>query len=182
MDAETRIPPQTAPVAPTGEAGPAEPQSFFAALENRLDALLTTRLDALEDKRRQDAHEALMARFVAEHPDFRELTASGALEAQKRANPLLDDVAAYFAARLEAESQAHEAALEKAREEAAAEAETRTLERIRTKSLARTLSRTPSGAGRGQGADPDLAAPEKFGGLNAVLAARHSARRQAGDI
>lgn len=182
MDAEPRTLPQTPPVAPIADASAADPQSFLSALENRLEALLASRLDALEDKRRQDERDTLMARFVAEHPDYRELAASGALEAQKRANALLDDVGAYFAAKLETEGQAHEADLEKTRQEATAQAEAKALERIRTKRLARTLSRTPSGAGRGEGTDPDLAAPEKFGGINAVLAARLLARRQSGDI
>lgn len=183
MDTELRMSPLPSPVTPTVDpAGQPEPQSFLHALEQRLDALLATRLDALESKRREDERKVLMARFIAAHPDYRELAASGALEAQQRANPLLDDVGAYFAARLEAITQAHAADMEQARQDAATQAEAQTLERVRTKNLARTLNRAPSGAGRGQGSDPDLTAPEKFGGLNAVLAARHTARRQSGDI
>ena len=157
-------------------------EPFFAELEKRLDALLESRLDALDARCRETERQTLMDRFVAEHPDFRTLAADGSLEAQQRANGLLDDVGAYFAHHLQAERQEHVAALETARQEASAAAEARAMERFRAKGLARTLSVAPADAGRGRGVDPDLAAPEKFGGVNAVLAARLSARRQSAGV
>ncbi len=157
-------------------------EPFFVELEKRLDALLESRLDALEARRREDERHTLLDRFAAEHPDFRALAADGSLEAQKRANGLLDDVGAYFAHHLEAERRSRDDALDAARQEAAAAAEARALERLRAKGLARTLSAAPAEAGRGQGVDADLAVPEKFGGVHAVLAARLAARRRcAGD-
>ena len=150
-------------------------ESMFADLEKRLDALVAQRLDAVEARRLAAERDNQLARFAADNPDFRELRASGALEAQKRGNPVLDDVGAYFAHHLKAARQGADEAVAKAR----AEAETRTLEQVRSKRLARTLSAAPSGAGRGQGPDPELAAPEKFGGINAVLAARLAARRKS---
>jgi hypothetical protein len=159
--------------------GTTGPESALGDLENRLDALVEARLDAIEERRRLAERATLTERFVADNPDFRELLASGALAAQKRDNPLLDDMGAYYAHRLAAERQVAEQALAKARAEAATEAEDRALERFRTKRLAQTLSAAPAGAGRGEGVAPELAAPEKFGGLNAVLAARLEARRKS---
>ena len=179
MEATFVAPPEPAVSAAPGLSA-VEP--FFAELEKRLDALLESRLDALDARRRETERQTLMDRFVAEHPDFRTLAADGSLEAQQRANGLLDDVGAYFAHHLQAERQEHAAALETARQEAAAAAEVRAMERFRAKGLARTLSVAPADAGRGRGVDPDLAAPEKFGGVNAVLAARLSARRQSAGV
>ncbi len=174
---ETDHTPLSDPAAP-GEAEIAGQEPGSGDLEKRLDALIEARLEAVEARRQEASREAWLARFDAAHPDFRELVASGALEARKRDNPLLDDVGAYFVHRLEAEREAGVAALAKAREEAAAE----TLGRLRHKGLARTMGAAPAGDGRGREGEPELAAPEKFGGVNAVLAARLTARRQTEGI
>lgn len=188
MEIKPVVPPEQAPVAGPGafaapivpgDAGIAVLEPLFADLEKRLDALLESRLEAVEARRREAEHEGLMQRFAAEHPDFRQLAESGVLEAQKRLSPLLDDVGAYFAHHLAAERQDRATAIETARKAAAAEAEAGVMDRLRTKGLARTLNAAPAAAGRGQGVDPDLAAPEKFGGVHAVLAARLAARRQS---
>lgn len=178
---ETDHTPLSDPAAP-GEAGIAGLQPGAGDLEKRLDALIEARLEAVEARRREASRESWLARFDAAHPDFRKLVASGALEARKRDNPLLDDVGAYFVHRLEAEREAGVAALAKAREEAAARAEAETLGRLRHKGLARTMGAAPVGDGRGREGEPELAAPEKFGGVNAVLAARLTARRQTEGI
>lgn len=170
------------PTAVTGDTGIAGLETVFADLEARLDALLEARLDAVETRRREAEREILLARFMADNPDFRELAASGALEARKRDNPLLDDVGAYFAHRLDVERQAGAEALAKAREEAASQAEADALARFRAKRLAQTVTAAPTGAGRGRDVAPELGAPEKFGGVNAVLAARLAARRQSAGI
>lgn len=177
MEAQPAATPDTS--MSTADGGLAALEPMFTALEKRLDALLEARLDAVEARRKEVERQALLTRFMAEHPDFRQLVASGALEAQKRLNPLLDDVGAYFAHQLEAERQVRADTLEAAKREAAAQAEARTMDRVRSKGLARTLSIAPAEAGRGLGVDPDLAAPEKFGGIHSVLAARLSARRQS---
>lgn len=155
------------------------PEPLATDLEARLDALIATRIEAVMAGQREAERERLLQRFGADNPDFAALAAKGELEAQKRLHPLLDDVGAYFAHKLMVERQEHEQALGKARESAEAEAETQTMERLRAKRLARTLGPAPAGAGRGQGRDPELADPAKFGGINAVLAARLRARRQS---
>ncbi len=169
--------PETVPLPETLQ-GP-DLEAVLAGLETRLDRLVETRLDAAEVHRRQDEREALVARFATDNPDFRELAAAGTLEAVKSRNPLLDDVGAYFAHRLETERQAAAATVAQARQEAEAAAEARLVERFKAKRLAATLSAAPAGPARGQGLDPELGAPEQFGGLNAVLAARLEARRKA---
>ncbi|MHC1713534.1 MAG: hypothetical protein AB9872_15405 [Solidesulfovibrio sp.] len=176
MEPENMQQPEVAKAQNPGVAG-LEPT--LADLENHLDALVDARLEAVLVRRRQSEREVQTERFAAENPDFRELLTSGALDAQKRDNPLLDDVGAYFAHRLMAERKAADETVAKARAEAESEAEARTLERFRTKRLAQTMNAGLVGAGRGQGGDPELGAPEKFGGLNAVLAARLKSRRQA---
>jgi len=174
---------QSPGMAATKDPGIAGLESVFADLEKRLDTLVEERLDAVETRRLEAEREGRLARFAADNPDFRELAASGALEVQKRGNPLLDDLGAYYAHRLAAEREASAAALAKAREEAASKAEADAVTRFRAKRLAQTLGEAPSGAGRArQGVEPELAAPEKFGGLNAVLAARLTARRQFAGI
>ncbi len=182
METQTVASPEKAPAAApaaSGDPGLAVLEPFFADLEKRLDALLEARLDAVEARRRQAEREALLNRFAAEHPDFRGLAENGALEAQKRANALLDDVGAYFAHHLAAERQARDAAVADARREGAAAAEAGLMEKLRTKGLARTLGAATATPDRGRSPDPDLAAPEKFGGIHAVLAARLAARRQS---
>ena len=176
MEAETVQQPEAAQGQDPGIAGL---ESVFSDLEKRLDELVAARLDAVETKLRLAQREALAGRFAAEHPDFQELQTAGALAAQRRNNPLLDDVGAYFAHHLLVERQARSEAVAAARAEAETEAEGRALERFRAKRLAQTLCVAPAGAGRGEGTDPQLGAPEKFGGINAVLAARFTARRKA---
>jgi len=169
------VAPGTGPVADPGIAGL---ESVFADLEKRLDQLVESRLDAVEAKRLEAERAAQADVFAGRHPDFTELAASGALAAQKRDNPLLDDVGAYYAHHLSVQRQAAAAELAKATAEAEAAAEARTLERVRSKRLSTSLGASPAAPARGQGTDPDLAAPEKFGGVNAVLAARHRSRRR----
>jgi hypothetical protein len=187
MEIKPVVPPEQVPAASAvpaagGDAGSAALEPLPADLEKRLDALLESRLEAVEARRREAEREGLMQRFAAEHPDFRQLAASGVLEEQKRLAPLLDDVGAYFAHHLAAERQDRASAIEAARKDAVAEAEAGLMDRLRTKGLARTLSAAPAAAGRGQGVDPDLAAPEKFGGIHTVLAARLAARRQSAGV
>jgi len=93
-------------------------------------------------------------------------------------NPLLDDVGAYLAHRLELERRQATAALEQARQEAAHAAESALLERVKTKRLAATLGAAPAEPNRGRGIGPELTEPERFGGLTTVLAARLEARRK----
>ena len=169
------VAPETSPIQDPGIAGL---ESVFADLEKRLDQLVESRLDAVEAKRLEAERAALAEAFAGRHPDFTELAASGALAAQKRENPLLDDMGAYFAHHLSVQRQAAAAELAKATAEAATEAEARTLERVRSKRLATSLGASPAAPARGQSTDPDLAAPEKFGGVNAVLAARLASRRR----
>jgi len=164
------------------EPGIAGLEAVFADLEKRLDELVAARLDAVEDRLRQTERDALLARFADERPDFRDLAANGTLAAEKRANPLLDDVGAYYAHCLAVERDGRAGLLEETRLIAAAEAEARTMERFRAKRLARALGAAPAGAGRGGGREPELAAPEKFGGIHAVLAARLAERRKTADI
>lgn len=179
METQTVASPQQVPAATPDNLGP---QEGSADLERRLDALIEARLDAVEARRREAEHEALMTRFVAEHPDFPQLLADGSLETLKRANPLLDDVGAYFAFLLATERQEREAAVEAARKDAADAAEAGLRERLRAKGLARTLNASPATPGRCRGLDPDLAAPERFGGIHSVLAARLAARRQSAGV
>jgi hypothetical protein len=176
MEPESKPQPEMAKAQDPGIAGL---ESVVANMGNRLDSLVDSRLEAALARRRQVEREAQAERFAADNPDFRELLASGALDAQKRENPLLDDVGAYFAHCLMAERKTTEETMAKVRAEASSEAEARALEQFRTKRLAQTLNPGPAGGGRGQGIDLELGAPEKFGGLNAVLAARLESRRQA---
>ncbi|KHK02079.1 hypothetical protein [Desulfovibrio sp. TomC] len=177
MESEATGKPGTAAVADPGIAGL---ESVFADLEKRLDDLVEARLDAVAARRQEAERMALAEQFAERHPDFRELAASGALDAQKRDNPLLDDVGAYYAHHLSAQQQVAAEELAKARAEAETEAEARTIERVRSKRLAAALGASPSATAQARtaGADADLAAPEQFGGINAVLAARMAARRR----
>ena len=177
MESEATVKPGTVPAA---DPGIAALESVFVDLEKRLDALVETRLDAIAARRQETERAGLAEQFAERHPDFRELAASGALQAQKRENPLLDDVGAYFAHHLSAQREAAAGELAKARAEAETEAEARTLKDVRAKRLAAALGPAASATApaRAAGLDADLTAPEKFGGLNAVLAARMASRRR----
>ncbi|MHC1791435.1 hypothetical protein [Solidesulfovibrio sp.] len=175
MESEAAVTPGTAPAEDPGIAGL---ESVFTDLEKRLDQLVESRLDALEAKRLDAERTALAEQFASRHPDFKELAASGALAAQKRDNPLLDDVGAYFAHHLAAQRQAAAGELAKARAEAETEAEARTIERVRSKRLAAAMGASQAAPARNSGLEADLAAPEKFGGMHAVLAARLASRRR----
>ena len=186
MESEATVTPAVAAsgTGPAQDPGIAGLESVFADLEKRLDQLVESRLDAVEAKRLEAERAALAEAFASQHPDFKELAASGALAAQKRDNPLLDDVGAYYAHHLYAQRQAATEELAKARAEAETEAEARTIERVRSKRLAAALGASPSGAAQARtaGVDADLAAPEQFGGINAVLAARMAARRRTAGL
>ncbi|MGD9610047.1 MAG: hypothetical protein AB7U59_11615 [Desulfovibrionaceae bacterium] len=154
-------------------------EAVLARLEERLDRLIEIRLETLSTRQSQDDRQTRIEQFAASHPDFRELLESGVLEAIRAENPLLDDIGAYLVHRLASEQDKNAQALDQARREAAAKAESSVLERLRTKRLAATLSASPGGPGRGQAREPELDAPEQFGGLTSVLASRLEARRTA---
>ena len=175
MDQDTTFAPAPAPGADPGIAGL---ESLFADLEARLDALVEARLDALETRRQEAERTVLAERFALEHPDFQELADSGALAAQQRDNPLLDAVGAYYAHHLAETRRLEAAERERLRAEALAEGEARAMDRLRTRRGSLALGAAPAAPLRGQGDDPRLTAPEQFGGTNAVLAARLSARRR----
>ena len=173
-------PPETADrTASTTETAP---ETVPSGLEQRLDRLISARLDAAENHRAATQRQARLERFAAAHPDFAQLKSSGTLDALRADNPILDDVGAYFVHHLENERRTTAQTVEKARQDAAAAAEAALLERVKTKRLAATLDTSLGGPGRGQAADPELGAPERFGGLTSVLTARLASRRkQAGN-
>ena len=153
-------------------------ESVFADLEARLDALIEARLENLEARRAASERAELAQRFAAEHPDFETLRATGALAARQRENPLLDEVGAYFAHHLAEAGKANQEETERVRQKALAEGEARAMERLRARRGSVALD-APSGAPRrGRADDPQLEAPDRFGGVHAVLAARMAARRR----
>lgn len=175
-----RIPvPQPVPEPSVPVPEPEVLETVLARLEKRLDQLLEARLEAVTTRQRQENRQTRTEQFAASHPDFLELQANGVLTAIRGENPLLDDLGAYLVHRLASEQAQNAQALDQARREAAAKAEADVLERLKTKRLAATLSASPGGPGRGQGQDPELGAPEHFGGLTNVLASRLEARRKA---
>jgi len=161
-------------------AAPAEPaaDATLSGLEQRLDRLIATRLETAETHRLEGERQARIERFAAAHPDFAQLKAAGVLDALRADNPILDDVGAYLVHSLETERRETAQTVEKARQDAAAAAEAALLERMKTKRLAATLDTAMGGPGRGQAADPELVAPQRFGGLTSVLTARLEARRK----
>lgn len=176
MDPSTVTSPDTAPPAPTV---PVALEPWLAGLEQRLDRLVQSRFDAAEAQKQANERLSLLQHFAAEHPDFPERQADGTLDALRAGNPLLDEVGAYLTYRLGLERDQATKNLDEARREAADKAEADLLQRVKTKRLAATLGATPAGPNRGQGLDPELGEPEKFGGINHVLAARLAARRKA---
>ncbi len=154
-----------------GEGGPE--RDVLAALEEKVADMVERRMDALRREFDEKEREASLRDFAAGHPEFSELRENGGLAAALRDNPLLDEVGAYFAAMLEREREAVGEKIEQAR----AETEQRVVEQLRAKRAAATLGAAPGGAKNG-GVDAELAQPEKFGGLKAVIAARLKARRE----
>lgn len=176
MEPTTTIPPEAATQTVPGAV---ELESLLDRLEARLNQLVQARLDEAQTRQRTGDRRQRLERFAEEHPDFLELQADGTLDALRADNPLLDEIGAYLTYRLEEERRQAATALDQARQEATRAAEASLLERVRTKRLAATLGTAPAGSNRGQGLGPELDAPEKFGGLTNVLAARLEARRKA---
>jgi len=170
------------PPEPTERPAAAPPDDATAPapddLEQRLDRLIAARLEAAETQRAAKERQSRLERFAAGHPDFAQLKAAGMLDALRAGNPILDDVGAYLVHHLENERREKAQTVEKARQDAAAAAEAALLERVKTKRLAATLDTALGGPGRGQASDPELGAPERFGGLTSVLTARLAARRK----
>ncbi|MDQ7833690.1 MAG: hypothetical protein RDU30_18335 [Desulfovibrionaceae bacterium] len=174
-DADPAATPDPSPPA-AGPDGPRPPEweRLVRSLEEKVAGLMEQGLARLGGELTKAKRQEAEAAFAAGHPDFQELKTSGRLEEARRANPLLDEVGAYFAARLDRERQDMAARLE----EAARDAEKRVMESLRVRRQAATL-------GPGQGAapdradDPEMADPGRFGGMNAVLAKRLAARRAA---
>ncbi len=159
---------------PSTEEDEKKTRESLAALAGEHAArIVEERLAAFREELGVKERESLLERFAAANPDFKALAESGGLAALKRDNPLLDDLGAYFAHRLAEERAGFEDKIGRA----VAEAEERMLTRLRAKRLAASLG---DGHVPKEGdPQPELAAPDKFGGLNAVIAARLSARREA---
>lgn len=155
------------------DPGQAARDGFLRSIEERLAGLVEKSLGQLTGGMEQARRLEAEAAFAAGHPDFAELRRSGRLEEMRRDNPLLDEVGAYFAARLELERGKMAERLE----EAVKETERRVLEGLRVRRQAATLSQG-QGSAPGMAPEPELADPGRFGGLNAVLARRLTTRRE----
>ena len=153
-------------------------ESLFADLEARLDALIQARLENLEARRAASQRAELAQRFAAEHPDFETLRKNGALAARQRENPLLGEVGAYFAHHLAEAGKANQEETERVRQKALAEGEAAAMERLRARRGSVALGAPTAAPQRGRSGDPQLEAPDRFGGVHAVLAARMAARRR----
>ncbi len=153
-------------------------ESVFSDLEARLDALIETRLENLEARRTAAERAELAERFAAEHPDFEALRENGVLAARQRENPLLGEVGAYFAHHLAEAGKASAEETERVRQDALAEGEARAMERLRARRGRVALDAPAAAPRRGRSDDPQLEAPDRFGGVHAVLAARMAARRR----
>lgn len=127
-----------------------------------------------EERQKQQASQqsqqvdTLVQAFHKEHPDFAKAKESGALEKIKATNPLHDDMSAYFVAKLEEEREANKKAID----DAVAAARKETEEKFKAKRHAATLGSGPASAPVAGEVPPELAAPEKFGGVNSALALR----------
>ena len=169
----------TAPKPEAGtDPGIAGLESVFSDLEARLDALIEARLENLEARRAAAERAELAERFSAEHSDFETLRENGALAARQRENPLLDEVGAYFAHHLAEAGKANQEETERVRQDALAEGEARAMERLRARRGSVALDAPATAPRRGRSDDPQLEAPDRFGGVHAVLAARMAARRR----
>lgn len=171
--------PGTAPGPEAGtDPGIAGLESVFSDLEARLDALIETRLENLEARRAAAKRGELAERFSAEHPDFETLRKNGDLAARQRENPLLDEVGAYFAHHLAEADKTNAEETERVRQKALADGEAAAMERLRARRGSVALDAPAAAPRRGRADDPQLDAPDRFGGVHAVLAARMAARRR----
>lgn len=137
------------------------------ALETGMTAKFQQMLDA--KSREVDARQ-LEQSFLKENPDFVELRDSGELQSLIEANPLHDNISAYYA--YKAEKAAREAS-----EKAVKETEERLRKEYTSKRNAASLGPGASRAATGNTVSPALADTKKFGGRTAVLAERLKALR-----
>lgn len=148
-----------------------------AGLMDKFQQAETARQRADAQRDSQAKVDALADQFIKANPDFLEFQESGEIADFIKQNPLHDNVSAYYALKAQKADAAHRAELGAA----VKAAEDKVRKDFAAKQSAKTLTgSTSSPPAAPNGPDPELANPEKYGGINAVLARRLVARRGAG--
>ena len=155
-----------------------DPQGFIKGL---VDRSKYEAVQELEQKSRMEAQEAAIRRgletFAKAHEDFMPLVASGEIEGFIAENPHHNAISAYYAITESKRSENTAKEMEQRIKEAEKKAREAALKEIQAKGSATVLDGSSSSGVPPQegGLPPDLAEPEKHGGLRSVIA-RHLAQ------
>jgi hypothetical protein len=116
--------------------------------------------------------------FLGKNPDYMEVVNSGKLEAIKQANPLHDNISAFYAYKAQEAEGSTEQKVNEAVEKAKKETEETMVKNFKAKGRASVLGEGPTHAPPEQGkSDARLKNPNKHGGETNLLAARLAERR-----
>ena len=140
--------------------------------QQRIESYLSQQQRETEAKRLQDE-------FLKANADFVELRDSGELAPILAANPLHDNLSAYYAFKAQQAEQAREAAVKDAVAKAVKETEDRLRKEYTSKRNAASLGSTASHVVAPGNVPPELQDTKKFGGMTQVLANRLRSMREA---
>ena len=156
----------------TGEAFEEQRKLIEMSAQQQVQAVLQQQKQEAEASKIQD-------KFLSENPDFTELRDSGELEGLVKANPLHDNLSAYYALKAQRAEEARESAVKEAVEKAVKETEDRLRKEFQSKRNAASLSESAAYVPAGGNTPPELKDTKKFGGATQVLANRLRAMREA---
>jgi hypothetical protein len=140
--------------------------------QQRIESYLSQQNRESEAKRLQDE-------FLKTNADFVELRDGGELEPIIAANPLHDNLSAYYAHKAQMAEQAKEAAVKEAVTKAVKDTEERLRKEFTSKRNAASLGESAAHVPNAKGIPAELQDTKRFGGTNQVLANRLRAMREA---
>ena len=118
--------------------------------------------------------------FLSKNPDYMEVVNGGKLEVIKQANPLHDNISAYYAYKAQLAEESIEQKVNEAVEKAKKETEAEMVKNFKAKGRADVLGEGPAHPPQEQTGKSDerLKNPNKFGGETNLLASRLAERRR----
>lgn len=148
-------------------------QLIEASSQQRLESVMQ------QQKREADA-EKVKGQFLADNPDYTEVLEGGELDPIMQANPVHDEVSAYYHHKWESEKATKEKEVKEAVDKAVKETEARIRKEFAAKKNAASLGDSAAHVPR-SGPAPELQDTSKFGGKVNVLASRlRSLREKSG--
>lgn len=155
-----------------------DPLGFLGNFARQIKAeISSTMTQELSGKSHEDRVRGGFQKYADENPGFLEKWNSGEISRFIEQNPHHGPISAYHELTKQTAEEAHKKALE----DAVKAAEQKVLKQLKAKQGASVLGSGPSATGRATNQVPDeLVNPQKYGGKDKVLVARHLARMSRG--